>query len=533
MASGRSVTMAVNGMVATPHHLASQAGLKVLREGGNAVDAAIAANAVLTVVMPDSCSIGGDAFFLIRDPRAGNLSGLNGSGRAATGMTTDTVRAAGHQEMPERGPLSITVPGAVAAWEHALEAYGTRELGTLLGDAISYASDGFPVTASLNAAIQRWSGLLEKNPAARRQFLPSGGAPPKGTILRQPELGATLRAIADGGASAYYTEGIGEQLIRSLADAGSPLTLEDLAAHRSTPVSPISTRFRGYDVYEMPPNTQGITALQLLNIADGWAPGGFPVNSADQIHHFAESKKLAFQDRDRYVGDPEFVDVPIDYLNSREHADELRSRIDPERAEAHLHDSVGGGGTIYLCVCDSDGLAVSLIQSIFRGFGSGIVADGTGVLMQNRGGSFTLDPDAANSLQPGKRPLHTLIPGMILSDGRPWSVFGAMGGHGQAQTHLQLVTKMIDFGMDPQAAIDSPRWVAGRDVADDPEHLLRIEPDAGEDVIRDLRDRGHEVRATEALSSAMGHAQVIRIDQENGVFIGGADPRANGSALGW
>lgn len=533
MATGRPATMALNGMVSTPHYLASQAGWRVLRDGGNAVDAAIAANAVLTVVMPDNCSIGGDAFFMIWDPARKELVGLNGSGGAPSGSSIDAVRSAGHNTMPDRGGWSVTVPGAVEAWSKVLERYGTRELDYLLIDAIRYANEGFAVTPHLSSAITANSELLKRNRAASNQYLPNGAAPKAGSILRQPALAASLREIARNGADGFYQGKVASRIVKSLNEAGSPITLDDLAAQQSDWVTPIRSDYRGYAICEMPPNTQGVTALQMLNIAQGWDPATLRDGSAEQIHHFVESKKLAFVDRDRYIGDPKFVDVPVDRLISSEYADELRSRVSPDQAWIKTGATPGAGDTVYLCTFDRDGMGVSLIQSLFRGFGSGIVADGAGIVLQNRGASFSLNDDAANGLKPGKRPMHTLIPGMIFDGDLPWSVFGCMGGHGQAQTHLQLVTRLIDHGMNPQEAIEAPRWVAGPDVPGDPEHLLRVEPEFGDDVVEQLKAKGHEVRLTESLSAAMGHAQAIRIDWENGVLIGGADPRANGYALGW
>jgi gamma-glutamyltranspeptidase / glutathione hydrolase len=383
--------MAINGMVATPHYLASQTGLRVLREGGNAVDAAVAANAVLTVVMPDSCSIGGDAFFLLWDPSRRAVAALNGSGRSGSDLTIDELRSRNISEMPERGAVSVTVPGTVEAWQKMLEQYGTRELGTLLTDAIHYAREGFPVTPRLKRVIEANAWLLGCNAAATRQFLPSGEPPDVGTVLRQPALAMSLQQIARKGAEVMYSGMIGERIAKDISRLGGFLSVDDLAGHTSNWVEPIRTDYRGYEVLELPPNTQGITALQLLNIAEEWQPSEFPVNSAEQIHHFVEAKKHAFRDRDHYIGDPDFVDVPVDRLISKEYAEEIRKRIDPDRASIEHLDRPGPGDTIYMCVFDSEGLAVSLIQSIYRGFGSGIVAEGTGVLLQNRGASFRLN----------------------------------------------------------------------------------------------------------------------------------------------
>lgn len=525
--------MALNGMISTPHYLASQAGWRILRDGGNAVDAAIAANAVLNVVMPDNCALGGDAFFMIWDPKQKKVVGLNGSGVTPAGSTSDAVRAAGHTSMPDRGGWTVTVPGTVEAWGRVLEQYGSRNLDELLIDALRYAHEGFPVTPHLNASITANADLLKQNEAASRQFMPGGKIPATGSILKQPALAASFREIARGGPRAFYEGKVGAQILKSLNAAGSPMTAGDLATQRSEWVEPITTDYRGKTVYEMPPNTQGVTALQLLNIASGWDPAGLPDRSANQIHHFVEAKKQAFLDRDHYIGDPRLVDVPVDWLISSERADQMRAKIDPEAAWVQNGARPGSGDTIYLCAFDRDGMGVSLIQSLFKGFGSGIVADGTGIVLQNRGASFSLDETAANGLAPGKRPMHTLIPGMIFDGDRPWSLFGCMGGHGQAQTHLQLATRLIDHGMNPQEAIESPRWVAGPDTADDPEHLLKLEPEFGEDVAQELEKMGHAIQTTESFSSAMGHAQAIRIDWEHGVLSGGADPRANGYALGW
>lgn len=520
--------------MATPHYLASVAGLRTLQAGGNAVDAAIAANAVLTVVYPHMCSLGGDAFFLIAEPGTGALHALNGSGRSAAAASIDAVREAGHTTMPSRGAWAVTVPGAVHAWELVLERFGTFGFADLLQPAIAYAERGFPVSPGLSAAIAKERWLLEQQEAAAQQFLPGGKVPAAGDVLRQPDLAASLRLLAGRGADAFYRGAIGEAIIATLQKQGAPMTMDDLAAHRSDWVEPIRTTYRDVELVELPPNTQGATALQMANIMEGFDVAGMGHNTATLIHHGVEAKKLAFLDRDRYITDPEFFDVPVDRLISKEYAAELRQRIDPNRAWMEPDDPPGGGDTIYLCVVDRDGMAVSLIQSIFQGFGSGLVAEGTGIILLNRGFSFSLDADAANRLEPGKRPMHTLIPAMILRDGQPSVVLGTMGGHGQAQTHLQLLMNLVDFGMEPQAAIEAPRWVSGRGAPDDPLHVLNLEPEVGAEVLAQLRGLGHrDAKFTESFSSAMGHAQMIAIDRERGVLKGAADPRADGYALGW
>lgn len=533
MRTGRPTTRATEGMIATPHYLASLAGLRVLQDGGNAVDAAIAANATLNVVYPHMCSLGGDAFFLIWDPASARLHALNGSGRSAAGASIGALRERDIQQMPSRGAHTVTVPGVVSAWDTVLKAFGSRPLSVLLEPAANYAERGFPLTPSVSSAIANGRDLLEKQTAAATQFLPNGQAPAAGQILRQPDLAASLRLIGEQGPQAVYQGPIGEAIVNTVRSNGGLMTTDDLASHKSNWVDPLQTSYRGIDLIELPPNTQGLVAVQLANIAEGWDIASMGRNSADQIHHFVEAKKLAFIDRERYITDPEFHDIPLDKLASKEYAASLRDRISSERADLNLYDPVGGGDTIYMCVVDRDGLCVSLIQSLFSGFGSGLVAEGAGIVLQNRGASFTLNETAANRLEPGKRPMHTLIPGMLLKDGQPWTVFGSMGGHGQAQTHLQLLSNFVDFGLEPQAAIESPRWVSGRGGPNDPQNILDVEPEIGEDVIQQLRDRGHQVRLTESFSSEMGHANAIHLDRENGVLLGGSDPRSDGAALGW
>src|SRR5579875_992973 len=533
MKTGRPTTLATQGMVTTPHYLASIAGLRTLQAGGNAVDAAIAANAVLTVVYPHMCSIGGDAFFLIWDPAAGRLAALNGSGRSPNAASIESVQAAGFNEMPKRGALTVTVPGAVSAWETVLERYGTRSFIDLLQPAISYAAGGFPISPILSSAIAANRELLERQSAAAAIFLPGGRMPDAGDILRQPDLAASLRLVATRGSSAIYTGALGERIVQTLRANGSAMTLDDLSAHQPEWVQPLSTSYRGIELIELPPNTQGVTALEMVNISEGWPVSELGSGSARLVHLGVEAKKLAFADRDRYIGDPAMVDVPVDRLISKEYAAELRGQVDSERATVEEPDPAGGGDTVYLCAVDRDGMAVSLIQSLFNGFGSGLVAEGAGIVMQNRGASFTLEAGAANGLAGGKRPLHTLIPAMLLRDGLPWTVFGAMGGHGQAQTHLQLVHNLVDFVMEPQAAIEAPRGLAGRGIETDPLHLLQIEPEFGETVIEQLEKLGHPVRVTGSFSSLMGHAQIIQLDRRRGILLGGSDPRADGYALGW
>ena len=519
-------------MIVAPQPEPTEAGADVLRDGGNAVDAAIAANAVLTVVYPDMCSIGGDLFALIWDPVEEKLAAPNASGRSPAGASIAALNDRGVTEMPARGPWTVTVPGAVNGWAELLARYGSWPLGALLQSAIRYADRGFSVTPNLAGSLARNAVLLAQQEAAARQFLPGGAAPRAGDVLRQPDLAASLQTVAEGGPDAFYRGLLGVAIADTIQATGGVLTEADLAGVRAEWVTPLSTTYRGVELVELPPNTQGITALTLANIVEGWDVAGLGHNTAATIHRFVEAKQLAFADRDRFIGDPEFVAIPVEELISKAHAADLRGRIDPERPLIEP-DRPGGGDTIYLCVVDRDGRCVSLNQSLFSAFGSGLVADGTGIVLHNRGSSFVLQPDAANRLEPRKRPMHTLIPGMLLRDGRPWVVFGTMGAHGQAQTHLQLLTNLVDFGMEPQAAIEAPRWVSGRGEEGDPVQVLSIEDRVDPAVRERLAAMGHAVRATPAFSRLLGHAQMIMLDRERGVLMGAADPRGDGIAIGW
>jgi len=528
LVTGRPTTRATEGMVATPHYLATLAGLRVLQDGGNAVDAAVAANAVLTVVYPHMCSLGGDAFFLIWEPREQRLVGLNGSGRAPQGISLAALRDRGFREVPAKGPWGVTVPGAVDAWATVLARYGTRDLAALLESALRYAEEGFPVSPLLARAIAAEEEIFRRQEAATRQFLPGGRPPRSGQLLRQPDLAASLRLIAEHGPEAFYRGPIAEAIVDVLRSAGGAMTLDDLAAHRSEWVEPLRSTYRGVEVIELPPNTQGVTALQLLNIVEGFPIGADEWGSPRLLHLMLEAKKLAFADRDRYLGDPAFVDVPVARLLSKAYAAELRSRIDPDRASVPPPPQ-WDSDTIYLCVVDRDGRAVSLIQSIYQSFGSGLVA--AGIVLHNRGACFVLDEESPNALMPGKRPLHTLIPGMMVRDGRPWVVFGTMGGHSQPVIHLQLVNGLVDFGFEPQEAIEVARWVSRREPGEAGETIY-LEPELAERAAGELARLGHRVEIVERWSSLMGHAHLIMIG-DDGVLSGASDPRAEGYALGW
>ena len=521
---------APHGMVATPHPLATAAGLDALRAGGSAMDAAVAANAMLAVVYCSSCGIGGDAFALVWDPQEGRLHGFNGSGRSPSALTIDRVRAAGHDEMPAKGPLTITVPGAVDAWAQLLERFGRRSLADAVLPAADVADAGYELT-DLTARSIRVS-LDGFDAAARAVFGRAGGA---GDRFRQPLLAATLRAIADGGRDAYYEGPIGAEIARAIEAAGGAMRAEDLADHRGDWVEPIAAAYHGVELATIPPNSQGITALIGLRIlavleADGWTIGA-PL-SAERIHAQVEAIKVAWSERDRTVADPSRQLPPPDSLLADAHVRELAARLDAGRAQRFVPTTPRGGGTVYLCAADGDGMLVSLIESNYMGFGSGVMGGSTGIMLQNRGAYFSLDPAHPNALAPRSRTLHTLMPGMLLREGVAEMALGAMGGDGQPQTMVQLVTGLVDDGLDPQTAIDRPRWVAQTESPLAPLGPVSIESDGVDEATVDaLRSLGHPVELVEPRNPLMGWAQAIR-RLPDGSYLGGADPRADSLVAG-
>jgi oxamate amidohydrolase len=524
--------MATRGMVATPHYLASQAGLRLLQEGGTAVDAAVAAAAVLTVVYPHNTSLGGDLFALVHDPRRGAVEALNASGRAAARASIDLYRGAGYEVIPPRGPLAaLTVPGAVDGWCELLERAGRKELGQVLQPAIEYAEQGHPVSSRLAEWLTTDRELLAASVSTARTYLQSDGrAPAQGELLRQPNLARSLRQLATSGRESFYRGELGERICEALAAVGSPLTLDDFAAHRSEWQQPISTRYRDQDVYQLGPSTQGVTALQILNIAEDWDLQALGDGSPDYYHLLVEATRQALRDR-ALISDPAFVDVPLERLLSKEYAARLRSEIDPRRA-GPLNLAPAGGDTIYLCVADGDGLLVSLIQSVYWDFGSGVVAGDTGILLQNRGTFFSLDPAEPNRLEPGKRTFHTLIPAMLAADGQPWLAYGNMGGEGQPQSQAAIVTRIIDFGYELQAAIEAPRWLLGR-AWGEPSTLLKLDQQVPAGVVEQLAGMGHAVEVLPPWSETLGHAQAVGVDRQRGILLGAADPRGDGAAVGF
>jgi gamma-glutamyltranspeptidase / glutathione hydrolase len=518
-------------MVCASVPIAAAAGVEILRLGGNAVDAAVAAAATLCVVEPMSTGIGGDAFALVWSAREGRLVGLNGSGRAPAGASLEAYRARGLDRIAPAGILSATVPGAVHAWETLLGRLGRLSLGEVLEPAIRAAERGFPVTE----LVAHYWGLLAdlgalRNDAARASWLPGGRAPAAGSWFRCPQLTATLRAIAAGGARAFYAGPTADAIVATSRSEGGSFELADLAGHHSTWVEPISTRYRGVEVVELPPNGQGIAALIALNVLETFEPGDAPPTSALDWHRRIEAVKLAFADRDAYVADPEHSAVPMKELLDKAYARRRAAAIG-ERALPGARPGLGGGDTVYLCAADAEGNLVSFIQSLFTGFGSGVGCGETGVILQSRGAGFSLDPEHPNALAPRKRPFHTIIPGMLLRDGRPSLAFGIMGGDLQSQAHVAFVANLVDHGLNPQEALDRPRfrYVAGRRVVIEAPGLPA---DEGGRLGDALAARGHDVvDPGPRMADLFGGGQAIAVG-EDGLWIGASDRRKDGCALG-
>lgn len=529
----RAVTLARRGMVASPHYLASAAGLRVLEDGGSAVDAAVAINATLGVVYPHMTGPGGDAFWLIHDAESGQVHALNGSGRSGTHATSDWFTTQGYTSIPIRGPLAaVTVPGAVDSWCQAHERFGILPLSRVLAPAITYARDGYAVCHGQASCLDQVADVLRPYPSSREALLPGERPPRFGDVVHSPHLAETLESIARHGRDGFYTGALARKIVGSLQEAGGLLTEEDFAAHSADWLRPLSTTYRGFTCYQHPPNSQGLVHLMMLNILEGFDVSGMDDTGDNYLHAIVEAAKLAFLDRDRYLTDPEFCDIPIETLLSKDYAAELRDRIEPEHAIQSKQAPALAGDTTCSTVVDGAGNAVSVIQSLYHECGSGFVAGDTGVLLQNRGAFFSLENGHVNRLQPRKRTFHTLMPGMLFHEGRPYLVYGAMGGEGQPQTATAIVTRVVDHAFDVQSAIDRPRWLYGRTWGD-PTQDLRIESRFAERVHSGLHDRGHPVRGVRELDEVMGHAQAILVDPGSDVLMGGADPRGEGIALGW
>jgi gamma-glutamyltranspeptidase/glutathione hydrolase len=511
---------APHGMIASVNPLASAAGLRVLREGGNAMDAAVAAGAVLTVVEPWSGQLGGDAFMLVASAEDRTVTAINGSGAAPQGCTIDRYLPLGR--IPEQGWLAASVPGIVDAWEVALQRFGTRPLGTLLKDAISYAEAGFPLTARQARNNAEMMAIAAEFPETRAVFFPDGRPPAAGYRLRQHDLARTLRTIEAEGAAAFYRGSIARAIVAASERGGGLFSQGDLAQHRTEVLDPIQATYRGWTVLEQPPVSQGLIVLISLQILERL---GMPTDAAERVHLQVEAHKLALTERLNHIGDHAFSPALIDHMISAEQGRALAKRIDPRRAAALQQEPAGHPDTTYLCVVDEARNVVSYIHSLYAG--NGVVAGDTGILLNNRMGCFSLDPHSPNLLAPGKRPVHTLNSWMLLQDGTPQAVGGTPGSFWQVQTNLQLITNLIDLGMPLQAAIDAPRWTMGGQTSWS-DSSLSLEARFGEPVMRSLRERGHTVRAIGDWEAG-GAAQVIRI--EAGMLTGGGDPRPGTSSV--
>ncbi len=540
--AGRSVTIAPHGMVATSHPLAAQIGLEILKKGGNAVDAAIATSAAMGVLEPTNCGIGGDLYALVWDAKTRTIHGLNASGRAPRLANRDYFAKQGLKEIPTYGPLSWSVPGCVDGWAELQRRFGTMSLRELLAPAIAYAENGAPVPeiiAGYWRAVERMD-----DPGMRQTFLivdETGRrrAPRTGEVFKNPDLAQSYRLIAEQGRDAFYKGPIAEKLAAFSEQVGGLLRREDLAEHRSEWVQPVSTTYRGYTIWEIPPPGQGITVLQMLNILEQFDLKSLGPHSAEYWHLFIEAKKLAYADRARYYADPQFAAVPVQELISKKYAGKRAAGIDRKKAATDVppgDPKLGMGETIYLCVVDKDRNCVSLIQSNFHGFGSGLAAPGTGFGIQNRGCQFSLDDNHPNRLEPGKRPFHTIIPAMVTRDGQPFFVFGVMGGDMQPQGQVQVLVNLIDFGMNVQAAGEAPRiehighpTPTGRAAAPQGGTVL-AEPGIPEAVLRELVARGHRVQRVRVNG---GGYQGILIHPHTGMLHGGTEARKDGIAIGY
>ncbi len=535
--STRSPVMARHGMVCTSHPLATQVGIDILKQGGNAIDAAIATNAALGFLEPTGCGIGGDLFALVWDAKSRQLYGLNASGRSPRGMTLEMLRKKGLSKIPSYGPLPVSVPGTVDGWFTLHDRFGSMPVADLFAPAIAYAEEGVVVPPLighyLNRALRRFqdSGL----PNIRETYYPDGTAPEAGMIYANPLLAGTYRRIAEGGRKAFYEGPIARTMTDFIQKYGGFLSMQDLAEHQSEWVTPVSINYRGYEVWELPPNGQGIAALQMLQILEETDFSTIPFGSPEHLHTVVEAKKLAFEDRAQYYADMDFASVPVDSLLSDDYARRRAAMIDPMKAGAYPAGTISAGETIYLTVADDSGNMVSLIQSNYRGMGSGMVPPGLGFMLQDRGELFTLEEGRANTYAPGKRPFHTIIPGFVTREGKPWLSFGVMGGDFQPQGHVQIVMNMIDFGMDVQEAGDAPRWQhsGGSDPAGQILHEkgeVLLETGFSYAAIRELMSRGHKVGYD--LGSYGGY-QAIFVDPETGSFHGASESRKDGLAAGY
>lgn len=534
----RSEVIAQNGMACTSHPLSTQVALDVLKAGGNAIDAAIAANAMEGVVEPHVNGIGGDLYAIVWDAKTKKLYGLNGSGRSPKSLTLDEFKKRGLKHIPSTGPLPVSVPGCVDAWFELHKKFGSMPMNKVLEKAISYARNGFPVHEEFASALQRVPANYGKFPNVSEHYYPKGAVPVRGDIFKNPNLANTLEKIAKGGRDAFYKGDVAKTIDAFMKKNGGFLSYDDLASHNSNWIDPVSVNYRGYDVWELPPNGQGIAALQMLNILEAYDFSKIKFGSAEHIHLFTEAKKLVFEDRAKFYADTEFAKVPVAGLISKEYANERRKLI-KDRASKHYdagNPALKDGDTIYLTVADKEGNMVSLIQSNYRGFGSGMLPDGLGFMLQDRGELYSLKEGENNTYAPGKRPFHTIIPAFMTKNGEPIMSFGVMGGGFQPMGHVQIVMDVVDFGMNIQEAGDAPR--INHEGSSEPTGegmeltggTITLESGYSYEVIRELLQRGHQVGF---MNGVYGGYQAIRWDPVRKVYFGASESRKDGQSAGW
>ncbi len=525
----RSMVMTRYGIVATEHPLASQIGARILAEGGNAIDAAVAANAAMGVFAPMANGMGGDMFAIVYEARTGKLYGLNASGWAPAGLTPEFLRAKGLKQMPQSGINAVTVPGVVDGWDKLLRRFGRKQLAQVLAPAIRYAEEGYPVTEIFSSYWVASERKLRQNDCAARTFLLDGRAPRPGEMFRNPDLAWSLRQVARHGRKAFYDGEIAKRILATTKQLGGAMTAEDLAQFSSEWVEPLSIDYHGWAVYEIPPNGQGIAALMMLNIMENFPLAQYGPGSADDLHTMIEAKKLAYADLIRYACDPKFNKVPTRGMLDKNYARERARLIDPAKANCDVKAGTPppmGTDTTYLCVVDKDGNMVSYIQSNYNSFGSGVVAGGTGFALQNRGGLFSLDPASPNVLAGHKRPLHTIIPA-FMSKGNVRVAFGIMGGWNQAQAHAQFVSDIVDHKMNTQAALEAPRFTKMTFEGCDVELESRVAPE----VRAELARRGHQIELHGPFAASVGGGQAVLRDLATGINYGASDPRKDGAAV--
>lgn len=526
----RPLAMGANGMVSSAHSMASMAGVDVLKKGGNAIDAAIAVNAALNVTQSGQCGIGGDLFALVYTKKEGRVRFLNASGRSPVNADPDQLVKEGANHLPQRGIRAVTVPGCVDGWCTLHERYGTVPFSELLEPAVRLAREGYPISHYMVDIISS-TAALAPHPSWLSVYAPGGQPPRPGDIFRQPELADTLERIGKEGRAGFYDGPFVDAILKISDELGGWFTREDFHEHTSDWGEPISTEYKGYTVYETPPNTQGFTALMGLNALSGWSDKGWSWGDPDRVHHLVEAKKRIYVERDAHVADPAFYPAPLERLLSHEMAEVVRASVDPNRAGG-IHDTpLRLNGTTYFAIADREGNLVSCVQSLYKGYGALVVPPGTGVSLHNRGGHFSLRPEHPNYLQPRKRPFHTLIASMAFKGDEPALVFGTMGGCGQPQTHLQVFSNLFDYGMDMQEAIEAPRWAHDTPDPVAPQNELLLEARFGARMYDSLVQKGHNVQRIDDFDRRVGNAQGIWI--ERGVYSGGADPRGDGVAIGW